>query len=203
MTTTPAVRRGAVAAPPRPKAYLLSASVVLVLAGAGSAAGAVAMTGIAIPGASGVRAGLAGRSGFDETLLGVLAANVPVAASLAAGLVTFGAVSALFAVLLGVYLGATVAGSVNTVGAGPLLDSVGAYVGLEMLGLLLAGVAGMLPAAHVVLGMRGVRSSAWRRYLSALAPAAVLLGIGLALLAVGAVVEATVITASGSGLGER
>lgn len=152
------------------------------------------MTGAVAPGTAGVRAGVAGADRFLDVFVGILLLNMPVAASLAAGVVSAGILTAVTGLLLGLYLGATATAAVNTVGAADLLGAVGSYVGLEMLGLLLAALAGFIPVATALAEDRATHPGILRRYASGVAPAGVLLAIAMSLILAGALVEAAVIT---------
>lgn len=187
--------------PPDARVSGLVAVLILAIVGGGALGGALAVSGATVPGDPGERAGLSGMDGFGEVFLAVVTLNAPVAASLAAGAVTAGTFSAGSGLLLGVYLGATVTAAANTVGTGALLGSVAAYIGIEMLGLLTAAVAGFLPIATALAGRRTPTGSPFRRYTSALAPAGVLMLVALGLVVVGALIEAAVITGAFGGDG--
>ncbi len=179
------------------RAFVLAAVLTALVAGAGFAAGSLAIAGAAVPGTPGVAAGIDGATDFDDLLVAVAARNLPVAATLAAGIVSFGVLSAVSTLLLGLYLGATMTAAANTVGVGTLFADVAGYAVIEMLGLALAAIAGFLPIATMLVGARhraGFRRSAFGRYLDGIRLAAWPLGAGVVLLAVGALVEAAVIT---------
>ncbi|QLD11223.1 hypothetical protein [Microbacterium oleivorans] len=179
---------------PRVRVAVLVTVLVVTIVGGGAVGGALAVVGATAPGEPGERAGLSGANGFGEVFLAIVALNAPVAASLAAGAVTAGIFTTGSGLLLGLYLGATVTTATNTVGSQALIGSVAAYVGIEMLGLVMAAIAGFLPIANAVAGRRVPGQGAVRRYASALAPAGVLMLIALVLVLVGALIEAAVIT---------
>ncbi|MFJ6418680.1 hypothetical protein [Paeniglutamicibacter sp. NPDC091659] len=180
------------------RSVAIAIALAVMVIGVGAVGGSTAMSGITIPGEPGVRAGLAGANNFGEVFLAILARNLPAAASLAAGIITFGLLSAVSGLFLGLYLGATIAASVNTVGVGDLFESVGAYVGIEMLGLAAAAVAGFLPLAYTLAGGRGSGRDLIQRYRTGLVPAAFLIALSIFLILVGAGIETVVITSSGS-----
>lgn len=177
------------------RARATAAAITVLVVGGGATAGAIAASGSVIPGEAGIRAGVSGADGFGETFVGVLALNLPVAASLAAGIVSAGLFTLVSGLLLGLYLGATVTAAVNTVGVGDLIGSVASYVGVEMLGLLAAALGGLLPLATAIAGPREPSQGALRRYAAGIAPAGVLVITGIALLIIGAAIESAVINA--------
>lgn len=183
--------------PRRPQPLLwagaTATAIAVVVVGGGATAGAIAAAGSVIPGESGIRAGVPGAEGFGETFLGILSTNLPVAASLAAGIVSAGLLTMVSGLLLGLYLGTTVAASVNTIGAGELIASVATYVGVEMLGLFSVALGGLLPLAAALAGPREPSRGMLQRYAAGIAPAAVLVLAGIALLVVGAAIESAVI----------
>lgn len=179
------------------RARVTAAVIALVVIGGGAIAGTIAVSGAVIPGEAGIRAGVSGATGFGDTFVGVLSLNLPVAASLAAGILSAGLFTVVSGLLLGLYLGATMAAAINTVGAGDLIGSVATYVGVEMLGLLAAALGGLLPLATAIAGPRNPGQGALRRYAAGIAPAGVLVLVGVGLLIVGAAIESAVIAGVG------
>lgn len=175
------------------RARATAAAAAIVLIGGGAAAGAIAASGSVIPGESGARAGVSGADGFGGTFIGILSLNLPVAASLAAGIVSVGLFTMVSGLLLGLYLGTTVTAAVNTVGVADLLGSVATYVGVEMLGLLAAALGGLLPVATALAGPREPSQGVLRRYAAGIAPAGVLILTGVGLVIIGAAIESAVI----------
>lgn len=196
--STPVAAAGRVPAAPRVRVVVVALACALIVIGGGAAAGSSAIAAAVVPGEPGVPAGLPGAGGFIDTLLGILALNLPVAASLAAGIVSAGVLTAVSGLLLGLYLGATVSGALNTVGTGALLASVLPYAGIEMLGLAAVAVAGFMPVASAFVGGRRAGVGPARRYAAGVAPAAVIVVAAVLLLLVAAVVEAAVIVGPGS-----
>lgn len=177
-------------------AMAVAALLAVVVVGGGAAAGALAVRGAAAPGTPDRRAGLEGAEGFVDVFIAILVLNLPVAASLSAGIISVGAITALTGLMLGLYLGSTIGAAVNTVGAGALWDSVSAYAGIEMVGLAMAAVAGFLPLALALMSAGRGRPSGFPRYRAALPAAAALTGGSVLVLIVAAAIEAAVIAAA-------
>ena len=180
---------------------VLASAMAILFVGLGCLGGSLAVKGDVIPGTPGVPAGLADADTVTEIFFAILMTNLPAATGLASGIVTVGSFSALSGLLLGIFLGATVTASVNTIGAGPLAESVISYALIEMVGLSLAAVAGFLPLAYAVVGKVRRNHGLLKCYRNGLLPAGILLGTSFALLLVGAAIESLVISgaaASGS-----
>jgi|GEM_PF-6197707 len=177
-------------------ALAVSALLTALIVGGGAVGGAMAVRGASAPGEVGVRAGLEGAEGFGEVFVAIVTLNLPVAASLVAGIVSVGAVTAVTGLMLGLYLGSTVGAAVNTVGAGELWDSVSAYAGLEMLGLALAAVAGFLPLSSMLAGRHDSGGGPLARYVGSFPLAAALAGGSSLLLLGAAAIEAAVIAST-------
>ncbi len=129
--------------------------------------------------------------------------NLATVLLLFSGVVTGGLTTVVAALLVATFVGATLHVGVAASGW-DLLGQVGAYAPLEFAGMLLAAAAGLVPVVSAALPPRpatgatattAVGPGAPARYVAAVGPALVLLVPAVALVALGAVVEALVVSA--------
>jgi uncharacterized membrane protein SpoIIM required for sporulation len=129
--------------------------------------------------------------GFDQILL----RNLGAALVLYSGVVTLGLTTLVAGGILALYVGATVALGVNSVGVAQLLADVAWYVPFEFSGLVLAAAAGLQPAfgaARLVLLHKGkISLTSLQRDLSASLRT---LSVGSAFITVAAVIESVLIS---------
>ncbi|CUR54888.1 conserved membrane hypothetical protein [metagenome] len=132
----------------------------------------------------------------------ILARNAAVALFLYTGVATGGISTALGVVMTSMYVGATMAVGVENAGAGALFGQILTYAPFEFVGLIVAAAAGLLPVCTAIMSpppsLEG--ASAFRRYIHGITASIPLLVLSLALLTVGAVIEAIQISHTSGGL---
>lgn len=130
---------------------------------------------------------------FGNTLRYIAASNIPTWCTLVAGALTFGMTTFFSAIGVGLYLGISIAVSLDAFRASEVVAATWIYSPLEFSGMFLAGVAGFLPIAKMVAephrGQEGFVAR-WRRAIRA--SSRFVIGSFL-LVAFGVVVEALVI----------
>lgn|GEM_PF-1783752 len=128
--------------------------------------------------------------------LAIFLRNSAVALGLFAGVLTAGVGSLIGIALIGFLVGASTAAAATEIGLAAALSSVVGYAVIEIPALLLAATAGVLPGASVLFPSRRTGDlRPFARYLARLPNALLILAIALALIAVGAGVETSIITA--------
>jgi len=121
----------------------------------------------------------------------ILWRNLGAAMMLYSGVCTVGVSTVIGGLLLGGYVGATWAAAVSAVGAASAGGSIVWYAPLEMLGLVLAAVAGLMPVV-AMLG-RPPTTPRLRAYSDALPTSLRMLAIAVAVLVAAAFLETLVI----------
>lgn len=118
----------------------------------------------------------------------ILTRNLGAATLMYSGVVTFGLTTLVTLPLLGLYVGATMRIGVEAVGWATLTGAVGLYAPFEFAGVLVAAAGGLYPALDVLSRRRGDSGRA-RAYVRTMPRSLALLGIGVALILVGAALE--------------
>lgn len=130
----------------------------------------------------------------EEVLVQILARNLSAALLLFSGYVTFGLTTVLGLTMISLYVGSSGQAILSRAGAGGIDPLAWAYIASEFGGLLVVGVAGLVPLCATLLRWLGDRSVprgfATGRSLR-------LLALGVALIVTGAAVETLVIAATG------
>jgi len=129
--------------------------------------------------------------------------NLGVAATLFSGILTFGLTSVLGAIATGIYVGATMKVAVAGSGWFGVLVETGSYAPLEFIGVMVAGAAGMMPAASVMVNLPGHAGMSLRTILRRYALSCGLslrwFGLAVALISVAAVIEGVRVSVIASG----
>jgi uncharacterized membrane protein SpoIIM required for sporulation len=171
----------------------LAASSVLFLGGA--AVGYSSITSEWARNSSGAVA--AGGSLFGSTFSAILVQNLGVVLFLFSGVLTFGVSSVASLSMISIYVGATMSVATTDGGTGGVLADTGSYVGLELLGMLLAATAGLCPV-FALLG-RALRAdpapnqTSGATYVAAVRTSMATLGVSALLVLLAACIEAVVI----------
>jgi uncharacterized membrane protein SpoIIM required for sporulation len=131
-----------------------------------------------------------GESGV--TLRGILSRNIPAALLVYSGVSTLGFSTIIALLALGGFVGATFATAVATIGVRAAAGSIIAYAPVEMLGLLLAAVAGLTPITAVL--SRGAHESRANSYVGSLSRSLRILCVAIFILAVAGALESLVIS---------
>jgi uncharacterized membrane protein SpoIIM required for sporulation len=121
----------------------------------------------------------------------IIGRNLSTALLLYSGVCTAGVTTLLAGVLLGGYVGATFGAAVTAVGLARAAGSILWYAPLEMVGLLLAAVAGLTPVVTMLVRRPG--SPRFRTYTDSLAASLRLGALAAAVLVVAAILEAILI----------
>lgn len=129
----------------------------------------------------------------DLGFVDILSRNVFVALLLYSGVITLGISTLGGLITTSLFVGATMSVGITNSGVGGLLSDTGAYLPFEFAGLLVAGVAGLYPLISALLAPSRAHRGFWSSYLQAIAGSLCLLGLALALISVGAAVEAVLL----------
>lgn len=129
---------------------------------------------------------------FWPALRAVLAQNLGAALLAFSGVVTAGLSTLLGISLTSIWVGATFHAVQAELGTTEVLTRAVPYVGLEFAGIVLAATAGLLPAVVLVTGR--FRTAPRHTYVSSIAGALRLFLAAVVLIAIGGVIEASVIT---------
>lgn len=113
------------------------------------------------------------------------------------GVLTFGFTSEFYGFLFAAFMGASLRANFESLGGSQLIFNVWPYFLLEMAAFVMAGIAGVLPAARAVAGRKDPQNRTKKfywRYLYTVRPSLRLLAMSVVLLTVGALVESIVIS---------
>ncbi len=127
----------------------------------------------------------------DGDIVGIFTTNLRTAASLFAGVATFGFSTIFGSLLLGVFIGATFAVASATVGGSAAAASIFAYAPIEFAGFLAAATAGLMPSVALLRHRGG--AGRWQAYMNELRRSAWAGGLSVVLLIAAAIVEGLVI----------
>ncbi|MGW3274914.1 stage II sporulation protein M [Streptomyces kronopolitis] len=175
----------------RSKGFLLSLLASATIFALGTALGYSALSGVELSPQT-----TSPEGGFAQALWGILERNLPSAMLLYAGAVSFGVVSLIGIIMLAAYVGATLAVVVSNSGWSGFVTQTGVYVGFEFLGFILAGAAGLYPAAvAVVRARRQGDTGMLRRYVHATADSLRIFLAAVSVIVGAACIEATVMAA--------
>lgn len=128
---------------------------------------------------------------------GIWVLNIGTLVSLYSGILTFGFTSEFYGFLFAAFMGASLRANFESLGGSQLILNVWPYFLFEMAAFLVAGLAGVLPAARAIGGRKDPQNRTERfywRYLHAIGPSLRLFAISVALLTFGAMVESIVIS---------
>lgn len=193
---------------PDNRATRVAASLVLAVLVVGFLIGYLAMDPSWVAPATASELAARQAADFGPTVATILLRNLGAAALLYSGVATAGVTSAVAAVLVSVYVGATARIGTAASGARQLVGEVVAYAPLELLGMALATTAGVLPALHALRRRRaraegGVDTAGAGGggviavigdYLAAVPGSLAMLAASGAIIVVAAVIEAVLIT---------
>ncbi|WP_327325185.1 stage II sporulation protein M [Streptomyces sp. NBC_01210] len=175
----------------RSRSVLLSLLASATIFGLGAVLGYSALAGAELSPRT-----VAPESGFGQAFWEILGRNIPSAMLLYAGAVSFGVVSLIGITMLAAYVGATLAVVTSNSGWSGFMTETGAYVGFEFLGFILAGAAGLYPAAVAMArGSRQENTGMLRRYVHAMADSLRIFLVGVSVIVGAACIEAIVMAA--------
>lgn len=136
----------------------------------------------------------AGRETFWSSFTFIAAANFPTWCTLIAGAVTFGVVTFIAAVGVGLYLGTSIGISLETLGLATVVKNTWLYTPFEFLGLICACAAGLYPTIQLLLVGVPSRTTFLSRWRTSLQNSFSLVLISFAFICTGIVVEAFVVS---------
>lgn len=173
------------------QALLLSLTFALVLLGSSCWAGIA--SGIHTQEFTATGAG-ADRGTFLTAFTFIATANISTWCTLVAGAMTFGVVTFLAAVGVGLYLGMSISIALDTLGLAAVVQSTWLYTPFEFVGFIVACAAGLYPTIQLLLVDECGRTTFFSRWCAALRNSFPLVLISFAFICTGIIVEALVVS---------